>query len=391
MNWNLVLLAGSQALAMTVVSLMLSSAALVAVALQAPPAWATLPLALQALATMLALPLLAKWSARHGRRPVFVGAALAGGAGLALAVLALEARSFVLFALAGLGVGVFGAASQYYRFAAAEAVEPARRAQAMALTLAGGVGAALFGPWMARATRDLTEPPFLLSFAVLVGVALLAALLGWGLRLPMPLKASANSVTSQPGALLRTPVFRLALAGGVVAYAIMGVLMYATPLAMNCARYDFASTATVIQWHLVAMFAPSFLTGVLIRRVGLRGAMLAGCGLLLAGIGVALSGQAYRDFIVALALVGVGWNFLYVGASALLAESCDEASRSTAQALNDSVVFLAVTLAALGAGPLVDQFGWERVNVLAAVPVVLLVVVLLKERLGFSAAPARAG
>lgn len=372
MNRNVVLLALSQALAMTVVSLMLSASALVSVSLSAASGWATLPLAVQYLATMLALHPLARLMARRGRRPVFVGGALVGAAGLALAVAGLLRGSFAVFVLSGLCVGVLGAVSQFYRFAAAEAVPAAQRGQAISLTLAGGVLAAFLGPFIARNTRDLVATPFLASFAALVGIALLAAGIGVFLRLPAPPRPEAGRSPRRLREIARLGDFRLAVAGGAVGYAAMGLLMTATPLAMLCVRHDFAATATVIQWHLVAMFAPSFVTGLLIGRIGVLQTMLSGGALVLAGIGVALSGEAIPHFGVALALVGVGWNFLYVGATTLLTQTCRDEEKPAVQAFNDSVVFLSVTLATLGAAWLVDELGWATVNRLAAVPVLLL-------------------
>lgn len=372
MNRNVLLLALSQALAMTVVSLMLSSSALVSVDLAATPGWATVPLAAQYLVTVLALHPLARLSARLGRRPVFVGAALIGAAGLALATAGVATRSFALFVLAGLGVGVLGAASQYYRFAAAEAVTVEGRGQAISLTLAGGVLAAFFGPIIARHTRELAATPFVASFAVLVVVALLAAALGSWLRLPVPRSVASGGTPRGLAELARDRRFRLAVAGGAISYGVMGLLMNATPLAMLCAKHDFDATTAVIQWHLVAMFAPGFVTGALIRRFGAPAVMWAGGALILAGIGWALGGDAIADFSIALALVGVGWNFLYVGATTLLTETCRDEERPTVQAFNDSAVFLTLTLATLVAGRLVDGLGWERVNLLAAVPVLLL-------------------
>lgn len=372
MNRNVVLLALSQALAMTVVSLMLSASALVSVSLSAASGWATLPLAVQYLTTMLALHPLARLMARRGRRPVFVGGALVGAAGLALAVVGLLRGSFAVFVLSGLCVGVLGAVSQFYRFAAAEAVPAAQRGQAISLTLAGGVLAAFLGPFIARNTRDLVATPFLASFAALVGIALLAAGIGVFLRLPAPPRPEAGRPPRRLREIARLGDFRLAVAGGAVGYAAMGLLMTATPLAMLCVRHDFAATATVIQWHLVAMFAPSFVTGLLIGRIGVLQTMLAGGTLVLAGIGVALSGEAIPHFGVALALVGVGWNFLYVGATTLLTQTCRDEEKPAVQAFNDSVVFLSVTLATLGAAWLVDELGWATVNRLAAVPVLLL-------------------
>ncbi len=380
MNRNVVLLALSQAFVMTVVSLMLSASVLVSVGLSAAPGWATLPLAMQYLATMLALHPLARLMARRGRGPVFAGAALVGAAGLALAAAGLAYGSFAVFVLSGLCVGVFGAAGQFYRFAAAEAVLAAARGQAVALTLAGGVLAAFLGPFIAGTTRDFSGVPFQASFVVLAVLALLAAGVACLLHLPAPEAAAAGAVGPLPRPLreiARQADFRLALAGAVVGYAVMALLMTATPLAMLCAGQPAGASIAVIQWHLVAMFAPSFVTGLLIARLGVLAVKLLGGLLLLAGIGLALAGDALAHFSVALVLVGVGWNFLYVGATTLLTQACRDVEKPAVQAFNDSVVFLSVTIATLFAGRLVDSLGWEAVNRLAAVPVAVLVVVLV--------------
>ncbi|MCK6387102.1 MAG: MFS transporter [Zoogloea sp.] len=380
MNRNVVLLALSQAFVMTVVSLMLSASVLVSVGLSAAPGWTTLPLAMQYLATMLALHPLARLMARWGCGPVFAGAALVGAAGLALAAAGLAYGSFAVFVLSGLCVGVFGAAGQFYRFAAAEAVPAAARGQAVALTLAGGVLAAFLGPFIAGTTRDFSGVPFQASFVVLAVLALLAAGGACLLHLPAPEAATAGAVGPLPRPLreiARQPDFRLALAGAVVGYAVMALLMTATPLAMLCAGQPSGASIAVIQWHLVAMFAPSFVTGLLIARLGLLTVKLLGGLLLLAGIGLALAGDALAHFSVALVLVGVGWNFLYVGATTLLTQACRDVEKPAVQAFNDSVVFLSVTIATLFAGRLVDSLGWEAVNRLAAVPVAALVVALL--------------
>lgn len=374
MNRNLLLLTLSQALMMTVVGLLLSASALVGARLADSAALATLPLALQYLATLLALPLASRLMAQRGRRPVFVAGALCGGTGLLLAAAGIALGRFSLFCLGAACVGVYGAVGQFYRFAALETVPPAARGRAVSLTLSGGVLAAFAGPAIARVTRDLLDAPFLASFLGLVACTLLSALLAMALRLP---RASPGGATL-PCRLLRSLLgdggLRLALAGGMVGYGVMNLLMTATPLAMLCARLDFGATAGVIQWHLVAMFAPSFLTGALIGRVGTRAVMGLGGVLMLGGVAVALSGTALAHFQGALVLVGVGWNFLYVAATSLLAESWREEDKARVQAINDSLVFGVVSLATFGAGPLVGRFGWEAVNRLAALPVVALLV-----------------
>ncbi|MBN9697967.1 MAG: MFS transporter [Zoogloea sp.] len=374
MNRNLILLTLSQALMMTVVGLLLSASALVGARLAGSAALATLPLALQYLVTLLALAPASRLMARWGRGPVFMAGAACGGAGLLLAAAGIAFESFSLFCMGAACVGIYGAVGQFYRFAAIEAVPLAQRGRAVALTLSGGVLAAFAGPAIARATRDLLAEPFLASFLALVAGAFLAALLAGALHLPEAVAGRRDAPRRSLRDLLDDAALRLALIGGMVAYGVMNLLMTATPLAMLCARLDFAATAGVIQWHLVAMFAPSFLTGALIGRVGTRAVMALGTVLTLGGIAVALAGTALAHFEGALVLVGVGWNFLYVAATSLLAESWREEDKARVQALNDSLVFGVVSLATFGAGPLVDRLGWESVNLLAALPLIGLLV-----------------
>lgn len=374
MNRNLILLTLSQALMMTVVGLLLSASALVGARLAGSAALATFPLALQYLVTLLALAPASRLMARWGRGPVFMAGAACGGAGLLLAAAGIAFERFSLFCMGAACVGIYGAVGQFYRFAAIEAVPLAQRGRAVALTLSGGVLAAFAGPAIARATRDLLAEPFLASFLALVAGAFLAALLAGALHLPEAVAGRRDAPRRSLRDLLDDAALRLALIGGMVAYGVMNLLMTATPLAMLCARLDFAATAGVIQWHLVAMFAPSFLTGALIGRVGTRAVMALGTVLTLGGIAVALAGTALAHFEGALVLVGVGWNFLYVAATSLLAESWREEDKARVQALNDSLVFGVVSLATFGAGPLVDRLGWESVNLLAALPLIGLLV-----------------
>lgn len=372
---NVLLLALSQAAVMTSISLVLASSAVIGVSL-ATPVLATLPLAMQYLGTTLVLYPLARLIARYGHRPVFIGGALIGALGLALAAAGIWLGSFALFVLAGGLVGVFNAVGQYYRFAAAEAVTVDRRGKAISLTLSGGVLAALAGPNLAQWTRDMLPQPFAASFLALVGVALLAAVLASGLRLKPPAPFVAT-VTPPLLPLLRRPDFLLAVTGGVVGYALMNLLMTATPLAMMCSRLGFAETATVIQWHVVAMFAPSFFTGSLIQRIGVLPVMLLGGLSMLACIGVAVNGETLVHFELALLLLGVGWNFLYVGATARLVECCPPQQKAQVQAFNDSLMFLAIAGVTFSAGGLVDRYGWLTLNLYAAVPLLLLMAAIV--------------
>ena len=212
---------------------------------------------------------------------------------------------------------------------------------------------------------------------LLVALGALAALAGWGLRLPAAQRVHAVQPARPVKQILADPGVGLAVAGAVVAYGVMNLLMTATPLAMLCTGQPFDATATVIQWHLVAMFAPSFLTGSLVGRIGALRVMLIGSLISLAAIALAMAGDSYAYFQWSLVCVGLGWNLLYVGATTLLAEHWRAEEKGRVQAVNDSLVFLGVTLATLGAAPLVDRLGWSAVNAWAAIPLLVMVLVLL--------------
>ncbi|MBI3478970.1 MAG: MFS transporter [Nitrosomonadales bacterium] len=371
MNLNVLLLACSQSAMMTVVSLSLSASALVGAQL-ASPELATTPLAALYLATMLLLYPIARLMESYGRQKIFLGGALIGALGLAMAAVGIASASFTLFVAAGLLIGAFNAAGQYYRFAAAEAVPAQHKSMAISLTLSGGVIAAIAGPMLARWSKDALAPAFYASFLALIGVALLGAMFAAGLKLPPPTQTNSTGSRRPLREIAKNPQFVLAVAGGLIGYAIMGLLMCATPLAMKHVHLEFFQTATVIQWHVVAMFAPSFVTGAIIQRIGTLPVMLLGCGLMLGSIFIAMQGDGLAQFELSLILLGAGWNFLYVGATALLTETYHPEEKSMVQACNDTVVFFGMAVATLLTGKLVAVLGWHSLNVYAAIPVILL-------------------
>ena len=364
------LLALSQALAMTVVSLTLSASAWVGSKL-AGPDWATLPLAAQYLATLLLLSPVAWAMTRLGRRPVLAAGALLGMLGLALAALAIARQQFAWFVAASGLVGAFNAVAQYYRFVAADVAPPGQHGRAIAATLTGGVLAAWLGPALASHTRLLGPQPFTVSFVLLAALAGLAALCTLAMRIP-PGALPASGARRPWHTHARNPRLWLAVLAASSGYGLMNLLMTATPLAMRCAQFDFAAAATVSQWHIVAMFAPSLLSGRLVQRLGAPGVMLGGAVLMLASVGISLRGETFSHFQWALALLGVGWNGVYVGASSLLTECCWPAEKAWIQAGNDSMVFLGVTLMTAAAAPAVNAWGWMTLNQPALAPLLLL-------------------
>ncbi|WP_353171229.1 MFS transporter [Acinetobacter rudis] len=376
MNRNIIFLALSQAVMMTTISLTLASSALVGTQL-ASPGLATIPLAVQYLGTMVMLYPVARFIEFFGHRFTFCGGALIGAVGLIGAAIAIKFNNFILFTATGFLIGTFGAVGQYYRFAAVDAVRPEQKNLAISLTLTGGLIAAIGGPALALWTKDALTPTFYASFLSLSGVALLGAILALGFNLPPVAKVDNQYRKRSWAEIIKKPKFIIAVLGGVLGYAVMNLLMTATPLAMLHSHFSFSETATIIQWHIVAMFAPSFFTGTLIQKTGVLTVMLLGCLLNFGGIIVNLIGNEFIHFKVALVLLGVGWNFLYVGATSLLTESILKEEASRIQAFNDTLVFLGVTIVTMLSGTLVNFLGWKIVNLYAGVPIVIVTIGLI--------------
>ncbi len=361
MKKNVLLLAAAQAMMMTGGSLLIATSALVGFRLSPDKSLATLPLALQMLAGLLTSIPASLLMGRIGRRAGFVLGSVIGMAGAALAAYAIVHESFALFALAAVLSGMLVGFGNYYRFAAADAASAEYKSRAISYVLTGGVIAALVGPNLASWTHDWLAAPFAGSFVALTGIMLLSVLTL--LFLDIPRTAAETGVGGRPlAAIASQPAFVVAAIGGMFGYGVMALVMTATPLAMHGHHYAFSDTAFVIEWHVLGMFAPSFFTGHLIRRFGVLNVMLAGAALNATCVLVNLSGTSLAHYWLALTLLGVGWNFLFIGATTLLTETYVPAEKAKAQALNDFLVFGTVTLSVLSAGHLQHHFGWQAVN-----------------------------
>lgn len=362
-------LAAAQALFQTGSVLLVTVGGLAGQLLAPDSALATLPIACVALGTALATIPASLLMGRVGRRPGFVLGALLGAGGGGLGAFAMLTGSFPLLCLATGLVGAYQGFAQFYRFAAAEAASEAFRSRAISLVLAGGVVAALAGPHLGAATRDLIGPAaYAGSFLAVVVLSLVSAVLLASTPLPT---AQAGGEALEPArplpAIMRQPKFIAAVVGAAVGYAVMVLVMTATPLSMVGHHHAVEDAAFVIQWHVLGMFVPSFFTGWLVKRFGLTAMMLAGVGLLLTHVVVAMSGAALANYLSGLVLLGVGWNFLYVGGSTLLTETYRASERARVQGLNDFLIVGVAAAASFSAGALVDAFGWRGLN-LAAVP-----------------------
>lgn len=372
----------AQALAMTGVSMVTLTTGLAGTYLAVDPKLATLPLAAQFVATMLTTFPAAMLMRRFGRRAGFTAGQLIGVAGAALSVQALNDKSFALFALGGVLLGVHNAFWGFYRFAAAEAASPAFKSKALSLVMGGGVLAAVAGPELAKHTRDLLAPiSFAGCYAVIAGLCFINVILLQAGRFAAPPSAAERASSGRPLAdIARQPRFIAAVTAAMVGYGVMILVMAATPISMVDCGLDFDDAAFVIQWHGLAMFAPSFLTGSLIQRFGALKVIVAGLALNVVCMAVHLVGVDFSNFLIGLVALGLGWNFMYVGATSLLTESYLPEEKDKAQALNDTLVFAAISVATFASGALQNTVGWQAVNATIAVPLVLALMAVLGAR-----------
>jgi MFS family permease len=309
---------------------------------------------------------------RIGRRAGFTLGALLGVAGAALCSLSLVGSSFVGFCVGSLLFGAYNAFGGYYRFAAAEAAEPGQQARAISQVLVGGLVGGILGPFTSLHTKGIFATAYLGSYLSLFAfLALVLAFLPF-VVVPPPASTVSTDKARSLGAIARDPVFFVAVLAAAFGYGVMSLLMTATPLAMGACGHPYEDAATVISSHVIAMFAPSLVTGRLIERFGVLAVMLVGVVLNLACVAIALAGIDVPHFLGALVLLGVGWNFLYVGGTTLLAESVRPQDRARAQGANDLAIFLTMALSSFSSGVIVERDGWRTLN-LAAAPFVCFV------------------
>jgi len=309
---------------------------------------------------------------RAGRRRGLTLGTFFGVAGALICAGAIATRNFWLLCLGTLVWGAYNAYGQYYRFVAADIATPELRANAISMVLAGGLVGGILGPNTSRYTVDLFQQKFMGAYLALIGFALLTMILLRFVRIPVP-TAAERAASGRPLAeIAAQPKFIVAVFSGAVSYGVMNFLMTSTPIAMQVCGHPFGDAAFVISSHVVAMFAPSFFTGRLIQRFGVLQVMLTGAALNLLCIGVALAGLAVVNFWWAMVLLGVGWNFLYIGGTALLTDTYRPEERAKAQGANDQAIFIMMVISSFTSGMTVTAAGWEQVN-LMALPLVALV------------------
>ncbi len=354
-------------------SLLITVSALIGLDLAENKALATLPLAIQFIAVMSCSIPASLAMGRWGRRKGFMFAALIGITGACLALLAIYQRSLVIFCFATACFGSFNAFGNYYRFTASEVVTADKKNVAISWVMAGGVVAAFIGPNLARWSQNLLEISIYAgAFLVVIAVYLMSLMTVTFMDLPAPQVKGSDTNTGRPiSAIIRQPTFIVACLCATLGYATMNLVMTATPLAMHASHMGLSDTAFVIQWHVVAMFAPSFVTGNLINRFGISKILFSGALLCLLCVILNLTGQSIWHFTVALVLLGLGWNFLFVGGTTLLTECYTENEKSRTQAANDFIVFSTVSATALSSGALHHYLGWNLVNI-SVIPFIIL-------------------
>lgn len=349
--------------------------AIIGHSLVADPALATLPMAVQMTAVMAASIPASIIFGRYGRRAGFLLGAVVSMLGSLTFALGVWQQDFLIYCLGSVLAGAGFGIAQHYRFAAAEAATPAYRPRAIALVMAGPVLAAAFGPELVKHSYDAFLPyMFLGTYLALALLPVICITLLSSLTFPPTPPPPA--VTTPVGEIMRRPAFVTAVVAGMVAYGTMNLAMTATPLEMMFCGFSIGASATVIQAHAIAMYAPGFVTGHLITRYGVRPIIVAGAGLTAVSVVVALLGATFWHFAVGLTFLGIGWNFMFVGATSLLATAYAPHERVRAQAANDFIVFGTVACTAFLSGYVHARFGWSLLNLTLIPPLVAALALL---------------
>ena len=366
------MLACSLALAMSGASIIMTVSALAGHMLAVDKSLATVPLAMQMAFVMISTFPASMLMRRIGRRAGFIVGQGIGLAAAGICVYAISEVSFVLFTVGSALFGSHNAFWQYYRFAAAETADTEFRSRAISLVMSGGVVAAICGPELSKFSRDLLAPITYAGSYLIIGVlcAATVVLLAF-IDIPKPERKELKYTGRPLAEIGRQPMFVVAVVSAMVGYGVMALVMTATPIAMMVSGHAFNDSAFVIQWHALGMFAPSFFTGHLIRRFGALNIILVGALMNLTCVGVNLSGVEVLQFWGALVLLGVGWNFMFIGGTALLTETYRPAERAKVQAFNDFLVFGLVTLGSFSSGVMLNVFGWDAVNYAVIAPVLV--------------------
>ena len=342
------------------------------------PCYATLPISLIVLGSMLAANPLSMIMQRYGRRVGFFVGALGGALGGAVGAYGLYLHSFEVFLIGSLLTGIYMSAQGFYRFAAADTASEAFRPKAISYVMAGGLASALIGPQLVKVTAQSMVVPFMGTYLAIIVINVLGSALFLALNIPKPEPRSADApIGRSRWEIMKTPTVAVAMICAMVSYALMNLVMTSTPLAVVGCGFEQNTAADVVSAHVLAMFIPSFFTGHLIARFGTTKIVAAGLFILACAGAVALQGVNVENFFLALILLGVGWNFGFIGATTMLASAHNPEEKGIVQGMNDFFVFGGVTVASLSSGGLMNCSGgspvegWTAVNI-AMVPFLTL-------------------
>ena len=376
---NVIVLVIAQAVVGAQMPIIFTIAGLAGMSLASNPCWATLPISLTVLANTLVANPMSWFMGRYGRRAGFWLGTAGGTLGAIIGAYALTQADFGLFLLGAFFTGFYQSAQGFFRFAAADTASDAFRPKAISYVLAGGLVSAIIGPQLVKFTAEAMLVPFLGSYIAVIGLNLIGIVIFAFIDIPIP---EAQAEAGHPAGrstweMLKTPTIFVAVVIAMVSYALMNLLMTSTPLAVVGCGFEAGNAADIVTGHVLAMYVPSFFTGHLIVRFGVE--KIVGTGLvILAGAGVvALQGVELENFFIALILLGLGWNFGFIGATTMLAGAHEPHERGRMQGLNDLIVFGGVTMASLASGGLMNcsggtpQAGWAAVN-LAMIPFLTL-------------------
>jgi len=366
---NVAVLVAAQALLGAQMPMIFTVGGLAGQSLASNACLATLPISLIVLGSMMAATPVSAIMQKWGRRAGFMLGATAGATGGAIGAYGLYLASFPVFLLGSLITGIYMSAHGFYRFAAADTASEAFRPKAISYVMAGGLLSAVIGPQLVKVTSQAMVIPFLGTYLAVIGVNVVGSLLFLLLNIPKPKPPAADAPRGRTRwELITTPRILVAVICAMVSYALMNLVMTSTPLAVVGCGFEQNSAADVVTSHVLAMYIPSFFTGHLIARFGVEKIMAAGL-VILAGAGaVALNGVELENFFIALVLLGLGWNFGFIGATTMLAGAHEPHERGRMQGLNDLLVFGGVTMASLASGGLMNcsggtaQEGWTAVN-----------------------------
>lgn len=373
---NVGLLAACQAMLFSNNSTMIAINGLAGLALAPTASIATLPVTCWVIGGAIATMPASQYMKRVGRRTGLIHGVSIGFAGALLCAAAAWQASFWLLCLGAVVMGFYNSFGQYYRFVAAEVAPPAFRAKAVSLVLAGGLVGGIIGPTLSRYTVDMVGPKFTGAYLTLILFVIGAIAILTRIRVPDLSEAEKASAGRPLAEIARQPKYVVAVLSAAISYGVMNFLMVSTPIAMGVCGHPFGDAAFVISSHVIGMFGPSFFTGSLIKRFGTIPVMLVGAALNAAAVGAALAGIAVANFWWAMVLLGVGWNFLYIGATTLLTETYRPEERAKAQGANEFAIFCTMTVSSFSSGLIVTNAGWEKVNY-AATPLIAIVAVAL--------------